>query len=60
LGARCQLMLYVLSGRAQLGNAVAKDVLIRGGTYLEEAGRCDTVIIDKTRTVMLDRPRVVE
>ncbi|MCJ7610490.1 cation-translocating P-type ATPase [Candidatus Bathyarchaeota archaeon] len=44
---------------AGLGNAANNGVLIRGGTFLEEVGRCDTVIIDKTGTVTLGKPRVV-
>lgn len=44
---------------AGLGNAARNGVLIRGGTFLEEIGRCDIVIIDKTGTVTLGKPRVV-
>jgi P-type E1-E2 ATPase len=44
---------------AGLGNAASNGVLIRGGTFLEEVGRCDTVIIDKTGTVTLGKPIVV-
>jgi P-type E1-E2 ATPase len=33
--------------------------LIRGGTFLEEIGRCDIVVIDKTGTLTLGRPEVV-
>lgn len=45
---------------AGLGNSARNGVLIRGGTFLEEVGRCDIVVIDKTGTVTLGRPRVVE
>lgn len=44
---------------AGMGNAARNGVLIRGGTFLEELGRCDIVVIDKTGTVTLGRPRVV-
>ncbi len=44
---------------AGLGNSARNGVLIRGGTYLEEAGRCGVIIVDKTGTVTLGRPRVV-
>jgi len=44
---------------AGLGNAAHNGVLIRGGTYLEEIGRCDIVIIDKTGTLTLGKPKVV-
>ncbi len=45
---------------AGLGNAARNGVLIRGGTFLEDIGRCDMVVIDKTGTVTLGKPRVVE
>lgn len=44
---------------AGLGNAAHNGILIRGGTYLEEIGRCDVVIIDKTGTLTLGKPKVV-
>jgi len=44
---------------AGMGNAARNGVLIRGGTFLEELGRCDVVVIDKTGTVTLGKPRVV-
>ena len=44
---------------AGLGNSARSGVLIRGGTFLEEVGRCDVVIIDKTGTMTLGKPRIV-
>ena len=44
---------------AGMGNAARNGVLIRGGMFLEELGRCDVVVIDKTGTVTLGRPQVV-
>lgn len=45
---------------AGLDNSARNGVLIRGGTSLEEVGRCDIVIIDKTGTVTLGKPEVVD
>lgn len=42
---------------AGLGNSARNGVLIRGGTFLEEVGRCDVVVIDKTGTVTLGKPK---
>lgn len=44
---------------AGLGNAARSGVLIRGGAFIEEVGKCDIVIIDKTGTVTLGKSRVV-
>ncbi|MFH0896882.1 MAG: cation-translocating P-type ATPase, partial [Candidatus Bathyarchaeota archaeon] len=45
---------------AGLGNSARNRVLIRRGTYLEEVGRCDVVILDKTGTITLGEPEVVD
>jgi len=45
---------------AGLGNSARNGVLIRGGTYLEEVGRCNVVILDKTGTITLGEPEVAD
>jgi len=45
---------------AGIGNAARNGVLIRGGPSLEEVGRCDVVVIDKTGTVTSGKPRIVD
>ncbi|MDQ1281213.1 MAG: Zn2+/Cd2+-exporting ATPase [Thermoproteota archaeon] len=45
---------------AGLGNSARDGVLIRGGTYLEEVGRCNVAILDKTGTITLGKPEVVD
>jgi len=45
---------------AGLGNSARNGVLIRGGTYLEEVGRCNVIIVDKTGTITLGKPGVVD
>jgi heavy metal translocating P-type ATPase len=44
---------------AGIGGLGARGVLVRGGTALEMAGRAVNVVLDKTGTVTLARPRVV-
>lgn len=45
---------------AAIGNASRKGVLIKGGIYLEELARVDTLAVDKTGTPTEGRPKVVE
>jgi Cu+-exporting ATPase len=42
------------------GRGAESGILIRGGGALEAAGRIDTVLLDKTGTLTLGRPTVVE
>jgi Cu+-exporting ATPase len=42
------------------GRGAEAGILIRGGSALEATGRIDTIVLDKTGTLTLGRPRVVE
>ncbi len=44
---------------AGIGNAAKRGIVVKGGFYLEELGRVDTVVVDKTGTMTIGEPRVV-
>ncbi len=43
-----------------LAYAGRRGILVRGGQFIEEAGRIDTVALDKTGTLTTGRPQLVE
>jgi Cd2+/Zn2+-exporting ATPase len=45
---------------ASIGNAAKRGILIRGGATLESIGKTDTVVLDKTGTLTLGSPQVVD
>jgi heavy metal translocating P-type ATPase len=45
---------------AGIANMARRAVLIKGGIYFELAGRIDTLLVDKTGTLTLGRPKVVD
>ncbi|MFP4375212.1 MAG: heavy metal translocating P-type ATPase, partial [Spirochaetaceae bacterium] len=45
---------------ASVGAAARRGLLIKGGTYLELLDRTDVLLVDKTGTLTLGKPRVLE
>lgn len=45
---------------ASIGAAARRGLLIKGGRYLETLARADVLLIDKTGTVTLGRPRITD
>jgi heavy metal translocating P-type ATPase len=45
---------------AGISNLARRGVLIKGGSFLELSGKLDTLLVDKTGTFTLGKPKVVE
>ncbi|MDQ7793083.1 MAG: cation-translocating P-type ATPase [bacterium] len=45
---------------AAIGSAARQGVLVKGGMTIEEAGRANAIVVDKTGTLTLGQPRVEE
>ena len=57
----CGLLLATpMAIAASLGNAAKNGILIRGGPNLEEVGKSDMVVVDKTGTLTKGSPTIVE
>ena len=45
---------------AGISNMARRGILVKGGIYLEEAGKIDTLLVDKTGTFTLGTPKVMD
>ena len=61
VGCPCALILATPTAIvATIGRAAKAGILIKGGEYLEEAGRAKVVLFDKTGTLTEGKPRISE
>jgi Cd2+/Zn2+-exporting ATPase len=61
VGCPCALILAAPTAVvATLGRAARAGILVKGGQYLEEAGRGEVFLFDKTGTLTEGKPRVLE
>lgn len=59
VGCPCALILAAPTAIvAAVGRAAGSGILVKGGRFLEEAGRADVVLFDKTGTLTEGRPRI--
>jgi len=45
---------------ASIGNAAKKGIIVKGGIYLEELAKADTLVVDKTGTLTFGAPKITE
>lgn len=45
---------------AGIANMAKRSILVKGGIFIEQAGKIDTLLVDKTGTFTLGSPKVVE